>query len=157
MGFFTRERQITKANLRFASTAVLERDLDGSDERFAEYFFAIYHCLPTEGEAGIVIRREQLREQFPDKATPVGSYFVLVGEPACQALHAYYQGMAAQHETEDMREYFASRLSELEKTHNRSQSLPVPVDLTEGQLSRDLQLERLTLLALWNGQVVIQP
>jgi hypothetical protein len=156
--FFQKKQPATKSaksDLRFASTAVMERNLDGSAKQFQEYFFAIYHCLPDEKDAGIVSLRERMREQFPDKAIGVGKYFVLQGEPAFQSLRAYYYAIATQHQDEHMREYFAGRQAELETAHAASQSLPIPVDLTEGQLNSDRQLEFLTLLALDNGQVNI--
>jgi hypothetical protein len=62
--------------LVFASTAAFERALDGTDEAFSRYYFALYHCTPTE-DAGINERREDLRGQYPDKAIVVGRFFVL--------------------------------------------------------------------------------
>jgi hypothetical protein len=38
--------------------------------------------------------------------------------------------------------------------HNKSQSLPIPINLTEGQLSYDSRVEILTSIALNYGQVV---
>ena len=36
------------SDLLFASTTALEKALDGSDEAFNRYYFALYHCLPDE-------------------------------------------------------------------------------------------------------------
>jgi hypothetical protein len=145
-------------SLVFHSISALERGLDGGEDRFADYFFAIYHCSLDGSEPGdIVKRREQLRKQFPDKALPVGRHFVLIGEPPWQALAAYYQAlMAAETLGDDFRVYSRERLEECTKAHRDSQSLPVPIDLTEGQLASDRRLEFLTCVALRNGQVFLR-
>lgn len=140
--------------LRFASIKTLESQLDGSEDRFAEYFFALYHCSPYEA-SGIRERREELKKQYPTKFVEVGEHFVLVGEPAFQALAAYYRAMAESEVTvESYRKYYAERLNVLIDRHQKSQSLLVQIDLTEGQLSNDEQLEFLTCVAIANGQIV---
>ena len=142
-------------NLRFMSTAAMERGLEGSEERFAAYFFAIYRCSPDE-PAGINERREQLRQEFPSKAIPVGQHFVLAGEAAYLALAAYYQALIiCETLTDDFRAYARERLDAITTAHRNSQSLPVPIDLMEGQLSQDFRLEFLTCIAISNGQVVL--
>jgi hypothetical protein len=142
-------------NLVFYSTSALERGLDGGEDRFAAYYFAIYHCAPTE-DGGINDLRKKLRREFPDKAVPVGRHFVLFGHPAFVALTAYYHALA-QLETfgDDFRAYAAERVQAITDAHKNSQSLPVPVDLGEGQLNHDPRLELLTCIALRNGQVVL--
>jgi hypothetical protein len=142
------------SDLRFMSTATLESGLDGSEERFAIYFFAIYHCSPDE-PAGINERREELRRAFPGKVIPFGKRFVLAGEAAYLALAAYYKALAVcETLTDDFRSYASQRLDEITGAHRDSQSLPIPIDLTEGQLSQDRRLEFLTSVAISNGQVV---
>ena len=151
---FERANPKSMGDLRFMSTAALERGLDGSEERFASYFFAIYHCSPDE-PAGIHERREQLRQAFPTKVTPVGQRFMLAGEPAYLALAAYYQALIiCETLTDDFRAYASERLDAITKAHRDSQSLPIPIDLTEGQLSQDFRLKFLTCIALSNGQIV---
>ena len=141
------------AGLVFYSTAALERGLDGGDDRYSDYIFAMYHCRPDE-PAGTNERREELRLAFPMKVLQRGSHFVLVGEPAYLALSSYYQALATcQTLSEDHRKYASERLAEITSTHLGSQSLPVPIDLTEGQLSQDHHLEFLACLAVSNGQV----
>jgi hypothetical protein len=144
-----------KGNLRFASTVALEQELDGTDNTFEEYFFAIYHCSYFE-KSGIKERREQLANFYPNNVIKVGKFFVLDGEAAFSALSSYYQALV-QAETleEDFKEYIAKRLIEVEKAHKRSQSLLVPINLTEGQLSNDKQLSFFTCLAIDNGQVLL--
>lgn len=150
-----RASQKSIGNLRFISTKAMERRLDGSDERFAEYFFAIYHCSPDE-PAGINDYREQLRQQYPEQATPVGKYFVLSGEPAHLALSAYYHAMQnATSLGDEFREYMGECLERVTEKHRKSQSLPVPINLLEGQLAHDPRLEFLTCVAIENGQVLL--
>ena len=128
--------------------------LDGSEERFAAYFFAIYHCSADE-RAGINERREQLRQEFPTKAIPVGQRFVLAGEAAFLALAAYYQALiSCETSADNFRAYSNERLDAIKIAHRNSQSLPIPIDLMEGQLSQDRGLEFLTCIAISNGQVV---
>jgi hypothetical protein len=150
---FERANPKSIGDLRYVSTAALERGLDGSEERFADYFFAIYHCSPDE-PAGINQRRQQLRETLPTKATPCGQRFVLAGEAAYLALAAYYQALIiCETLTDDFRAYARERLDAISDMHHDGQSLPIPIDLTEGQLSQDFRLEFLTCIAISNGQV----
>jgi hypothetical protein len=137
----------------FHSTTALESRLDGSDQSFARYFFALYHCSPDE-QAGINELREQLRLKHPTKCVSVGQRFVLTGKAAYQALAAYYRALSeAETLGDDFRGYAAERLAAITKAHRDSQALPVPIDLTEGQLAQDFRLELLTCVAIHNGQV----
>ena len=142
-------------NLRFASTVALEQELDGTENTFEEYFFAIYHCSYFE-KSGIRERREQLANFYPNNVIKVGKFFVLDGEAAFSALSSYYQALAeAETLGEDFKEYISKRLIEIEKAHKSSQSLPIPINLTEGQLSNDKQLSFFACLALDNGQILL--
>jgi hypothetical protein len=142
-----------KQDLGFYSTAALERGLDGGFDRYSDYIFAIYHCRPDE-EAGINDRREELRKLMPTKVVNIGDQFVLMGEAAFQALAAYYQALiACETLSDEYRAYASERLEQIAAAHRASQSLPIPIDLTEGQLSQDHRLEFLTCLAISNGQV----
>jgi hypothetical protein len=119
--------------LIFHSVGAMERGLDGGEDRFADYYFAIYHCSPDE-HADINEYREQLRTQFPDMVIPVGRRYILQGEPAWRALAAYYQAVAAAESlSEEFRAYAQERLQAITQVHRQSQSLPVPIHLTEGQ------------------------
>jgi len=142
-------------NLRFASTVALEQELDGTENTFEEYFFAIYHCSYFE-KSGIKERREQLANFYPNNVIKVGNFFVLDGEAAFSALSSYYQALVqADTLNEDFKEYIAKRLIEIEKAHKSSQSLSIPINLTEGQLSNDKQLSFFACLAIDNGQVLL--
>lgn len=141
-------------NLRFISTAKLELLLDGSSEKFEQYFFALYHCSYNE-ESGIKERREQLAEFYPNNVIEVGDYFVLDGEAAYSALSSYYLALIqADTLSEEYRDYIKGRLEEVTSAHKASQSLPVPINLTEGQLANDKRMEVLTCIAIGNGQIV---
>lgn len=141
-------------NLKYASVASLERDLDGSDETYFRYYFALYHCLPDE-QGGINELRRSLREQYPKNSVAVGRHFVLWGEPACQALRSYYYALSlAESLSDEFRAYARARQQAVEQRHSASQALPVPVDLSEGQLSGDDALDFYACLALSNGQII---
>lgn len=143
----------SSSSLRFISTASLERGLDGSDEAFVAYFFAIYHCNPDE-PAGINDYRNQLRTRFPEDVTPVGKYFVLGGESAFLALSGYYLGMIeADTLSDEFRNYMRECLEQVTTKHRRSQKLGV--NLLEGQLSHDPRLEFFARMALENRQIII--
>ena len=139
--------------LVFASTYALERALDGSDEAFQRYFFALYHCSPEEPN-DLNARRANVQKLYPEKAVKVGAQFVLVGEAAFQVVSAYYQALAVNSSPEAFREYANRRHEVILGKHRSSQSLPVPVDLTEGQLCADPDLDFYTCLALSNGQAL---
>ncbi|GLS93882.1 hypothetical protein [Piscinibacter gummiphilus] len=139
-------------SLVFASTVALEQALDGSDAAFERYYFALYHCGPEERN-DLNVRRTGVQQQFPDKSVRVGSKFILVGEAAFQVVSAYYQALALHGSPEDFRDYASRRHDEIVRRHRVSQSLPVPIDLTEGQLCADPALDFYVCLALSNGQV----
>ena len=143
-----------KGNLRFVSTNTLEKELDGSESTFNDYFFAIYRCSHKDN-VGIKELREQISNQYPNNAMSVGDDFVLVGEAAYLSLSTYYKALIKSSDIrEEFRKYFEERLEQITIKHHQSQSLPVPVNLTEGQLSYDERVELLTSIALNYGQVI---
>jgi len=147
----------TAINLCFISTVALEKELDGTYDKFEEFFFAIYHCSYAEN-SGIKERREQLSKTFPNKIIQAGEYFVLSGEAAYLALSAYYLALVQTDTLSDeYKDYIKHRLEAIKTRHVDSQSLPVPIDLTEGQLSRDQDMELLTSIAIMNGQIIASP
>jgi hypothetical protein len=142
-------------NIRFISTTSLEAQLDGCKEKFEEYFFALYHCSYAE-KTGIKERREQLAEFYPNNVIKVGEYFVLDGEAAYSALSSYYLALIqAETLSEEYRDYIKGRLEEVASAHRASQSLLVPINLTEGQLANDKRMEMLACIAIGNGQILI--
>ena len=71
------------------------------------------------------------------------------------ALSAYYQALINTDTlSEEFRNYIEEQHHSLIEKHSKSQSLPVPINLTEGQLSYDSRLDFFTCLALNNGQVI---
>jgi len=145
----------TSDTLRFYSTRSLERRLDGSEERYAIFFYSIYHCMPDE-PSGVNERRNAVRQQFPDKSIQINErQFVLVGVPAFQVISAYYQALiACDTLSDDYRAYKKEHLQMVQQAHQDSQSLPVPIDLTEGQLAHDERVERYACIALRNRQIM---
>jgi hypothetical protein len=140
----------------FSSTVTLEKELDGSDESFNRYFFALYNCNPDEKNAINQIR-QKIQEQFPDKAAEIGRHFVLWGDAAVQALRSYFQALASDESLDDdYRAYANGRLESIEIRHLTSQGLSVPIDLSEGQLCKDDYLDFYACLALSNGQIVVK-
>jgi hypothetical protein len=79
----------SQKQLNFYSTKALEQGLDGTEESFHKFYWAVYHCSPLE-RSGVTERREELRRQFPEKAVIVGKRFILTGEAAYQAVGGYY-------------------------------------------------------------------
>jgi hypothetical protein len=153
---FERAGPKSTGTLVFNSVASLERGLDGSEERFAEYYFALYQCSPDE-PAGINLYRQQLRDQYPNSVVAVGNRFILTGQSAWLALAAYYQALiAAETLSEEFRAYAKEQLERFTEAHRNSQALPVPIDLMEGQLATDDRLGLLTCIALRNGQVSLK-
>jgi hypothetical protein len=140
------------SDLVFASTAALERALDGSERAFQRYYFALYHCSPDEAN-DLNARRLQVQEQYPGKSVRVGTRFVLHGEAAFQIVSAYYQALALHAKPDEYREYAERRHEVILRKHSASQALPVPIDLSEGQLCADPELDFFVCLALSNGQV----
>lgn len=151
---FKRADHTSKGDLRFMSISAMEQDLDGSEERFAAYYFALYHCGPDE-KASINEYRVQLRAAFPALTIEIGSRFVLTGEAAYLALSSYYQSLIDyEYMDEEFTEYAIEFLARITSLHRKSQFPHLPINLTEGQLSVDRRLEFLTSTAISNGQVV---
>jgi hypothetical protein len=154
--YIKRANASSEGNLRYISITSLESELDGSYEKFYEYFFAIYHCSYAEN-SGIKERREELAKFYPNNVIKIGEYFVLDGEAAFSALCSCYLAfIQAETLSEEYRGYIAERLEEIKSAHSASQSLAIPINLTEGQLANDKRMEMLTCIALGNGQVVVQ-
>jgi predicted transcriptional regulator len=153
-----KNKQVTESSLRlvYASIKSLENAIDSEDE-FRQYFFSIYHCMPDE-DAAINRLRAELRNQSPGDSTDVGRYFVLYGESAYKALSWYYTAITKTDTlTQEYRDYYAERLIEVSLKHSRSQGLPKPIDLSEGQLADDPKMNFLATLALMNGQIFPSP
>lgn len=144
---------VPASNVVFASTAALERALDGSEQAFSNYYYALYHVEPDE-DCAFNRYRDTVRSASPEKAVPVGSRYVLWGEAAFQVANWYYSALAEEATPDSFRAYAQRRLEAISEKHRASQSLPHPIDLSEGQLNADQELEFYALLALNNRQVL---
>jgi len=151
----TQVKTANNSKLVFASVTALERALDGEDDNYFRYFFALYGCSPDVIN-GITELRIQLRNQFPDKAVQVGRHFVLWGEPAFQTVSSFYHALSNQGEPQEFRAYAQDRYQEIVRKHEINQGLPSPIELSEGQLANDEKLGFYTCLALFNGQVILK-
>jgi hypothetical protein len=140
-------------NVIFASTTELERALDGSEQAFATYYFALYHVQPDE-DCAFNRYRDSVRAASPKEAVPVGNRYVLWGESAFQVAKWYYSALTETATPESFREYASRRLDAISHKHLASRSLPSPIALSEGQLNADKELEFYALLALSNRQLL---
>jgi len=138
-------------NLVFASTSDLEAAINTEDD-FRRFYYSMYHSSP-DTVSEFTKYREKVREEFPEMAVPVGRYFVLFGEAAYMAVSTYYNALSKQGKPENFRLYAEKRALEIEQLHSNSQNLAVPVELSEGQLAEDKNLEFYSLLALSNRQI----
>ena len=158
MKFFSRTRARTNdlpkepARLVFASTTALEQSLDGTESAFNKYFFALYQSGPDE-DCELVKLRTQLKAEYPQDVVLVGDRFVLWGHSAFKVVSSYYFALASQADTEEFRKYCKNRYEEVVARHKASQALPIPIGLSEGQLSADQNLEFYACTAIANGQV----
>jgi hypothetical protein len=108
-----------------------------SNEDFNKYFFSLYRCMPNE-ECDLNTRRNKLRIKHPELVIPVGDNFVLTGQAACEILSAHYYSLSLVEDyEEDVKKYYFKRYETVKDVHNRAKSLPIPMDLTEGQLGTD--------------------
>ena len=115
-----------------------EKELEiNSDKDFDNYFYSLYRCLPNE-QCEFNTRRNQIRIKYPDLVIPIGKNFVLTGKAAYEILSIYYysQSLTEDYE-EDVKKYYFKRYEDVKKSHERSQSLQIKIDLTEGQLGTD--------------------
>ena len=122
--------------LEYKSPKELEAEIN-SEEDFSRYFFSLYRCLPNERNE-FTNRRNQIRIKYPELVIPIGSNFVLTGQAAYEILSAYYYSQSlVEGYDEDVKGYYFKRYEQVKEAHEKSQSLLVGIDLTEGQLGTD--------------------
>ena len=122
--------------LEYKSPKELESEIS-SDEDFHKFFYTLYRCPPYERN-DFNHRRNQIRIKFPELVIPVGNNFILVGEAAYEILSTYYYSRSLIEEyDEGVKKYYFKRYEQVKEIHKESQSLPVKIDLTEGQLGTD--------------------
>ncbi len=115
------KRPVPAQKIAFVSTADLERALDGTDESFRTYYFALYHVYPEE-DCDFNRFRQHLVVSRPEHAVAVGRHHVLWGEPAFEVVRSYYSALSAQATPEEFRAYAKRRLDAITDLHRRSQS-----------------------------------
>ncbi len=124
----------------YKSPSLLESSIFTEDD-YRKFHFALYGCAPDE-EGGINERRREISIKYPEKTVPCGRYFILTGVAAFEALSAFYYSIhLVETLPEDLRAYYLERFEQIKEMHQRSQSLPVPIDLTEGQFGTDKRME----------------
>jgi hypothetical protein len=132
----------------YTSPSILERTISTEDD-YRRLHFALYRCSPDD-ICGINERRKELSIKYPSKTIPCGRYFILIGVAAAEALSAFYYSMhLAETLPEYLRSYYLERFEKIQEMHQRSQSLPTPVDITEGQFGTDKKMG--TSKNLWPG------
>jgi len=125
----------------------------GDDEAYHRYFFAMYNCSPDADTVTNLIRRLEAKNS-PDNVVAVGEHFVLKGDSAEKALILHYYAVANDPLlSERMHEYASAKAESIQEKHRRASSLPKPILLTEGELSRDDELGFYVSIALLNGQL----
>jgi hypothetical protein len=160
MKFFnTLKKKVGKSdstpNLLFASIPALERALDGTDEAFERYYFALYHCPPDENNQFNAFR-DRVSKSHPNDTVSVGTRYVLWGEAAFEVVSHYYSSLAEVATPDEFRTYAKRRLNEIVRIYQISRNFPEPIDISEGQLSADKELEFFACLALGNKQIVLR-
>jgi hypothetical protein len=118
----------------------IERNI-ATEQDYRELHYAIYCCSPDD-QGGINQRRTELSIKYPDKIVPCGQYFILTGVAAAEALTAFYYSVHLEDSLpEELRDYYFNRYQTVKEMHEKSQSLPVPIDLTERQFATDKRME----------------
>ena len=112
-----------------------------TEEDFIRYYYSLYRCLPNE-KNDFNNRRNQIRIKYPELVIPFGNYFVLTGNAACEILSTYYYSLSLLEDYNDEeKNYYIERYETVKEKHRKSQSLEVPINLTEGQLGTDNKIE----------------
>ena len=126
--------------LEYQSPAEMEASVS-DDRSFKKYYFGIYRCSPDEKNE-INILRVSVKEKYPDLVIPVGAHFILSGKAACKVLSSYYYSRSLLEDQPQIHAaYYKQRYESVAKRHDDSQSLPKPINLTEGQLATDFDSE----------------
>jgi hypothetical protein len=112
-----------------------------TEEDFKRYYYSLYRCLPNE-KNDFNNRRNQIRIKYPELVILFGNYFVLTGNAACEVLSTYYYSLSLLEDYNDEeKNYYIERYETVKEKHRKSQSLDVPINLTEGQLGTDNNIE----------------
>jgi hypothetical protein len=140
--------------LEYKSPKQLEAEMS-SYEEFAKFYFNLYRCLPDEDNE-FNKRRHSIKEKYPDKVVILGEYYVLFGVAAYEILAAFYYSLFLIEGSDDVeKKYYFRRYERIKEAHNKSQSLPKPIDLSEGQLGTDEDISFFINEAIKSRQITI--
>jgi len=125
----------------------------GDDEDYRRYFYSLYRCSPDE-DNDFNRRRNEIADKYPELVVYVGDYFVLTGQAACEILSTYYYSLSIIDDYDrQTKDYYFGRYESVLSYHQRTQSLPFPIILTEGQLGTDSNIGALIHEAVLCGML----
>jgi len=125
----------------------------GDDEGYRRYFYSLYRCPPDEVN-DFNRRRVSIAEKYPAFVIDVGDFFILTGQAACEILSTHYYSMSIIEDYDQkIKDYYFGRYEEVLSFHQRTQSLPIPINLTEGQLGTDSNIGALIHEAVLHGML----
>jgi hypothetical protein len=140
--------------LDYKSPKQLENEMNTYEE-FNHFYFNLYRCLPDE-ECEFNKRRQAIKEKYPDKVIQFGDYYVLNGVAAYEIISAFYYSLSLVEDyEEDVKKYYFKRYEQVKQAHKSAQSLPIPIDLTEGQLGTDSDIEFFVNEAIISRQITV--
>jgi len=140
--------------LDYRSPAQLESQMN-STEDFHHFYFALYRCSPDENN-DFNKRRNEVSLKYPKLVIPFGDYYVLEGNAAAEILATFYHSLTLVDDIEDeTKHYYASRYQDVVEKNQSSQSLPFPINLTEGQLGTDRNIQRMVHEAVLCRQLTV--
>lgn len=123
-----------------------------SDDDFKKYYFSLYRCSPDE-DNDFNRRRTGIKNIHPDLSIPVGKYFILLGQAAHEILDLYYYSLSVFEDLDEKsKQYYARRCETVKIKHERARSFSI--DLTEGQLGTDDDIEFYITKAFANNQII---
>jgi len=146
-------------HIGFLTPAQLEAEM-ASEQDYYGYYYSLYRCLPSDNNE-LNKRRDQIKERFPQLSInlPFNEFYVLEGVAAYEILSTFYYSLHVDelHDiTTEERKYYLKRFEQVKTAHERSQNLPYPINLTEGQLGTDREMELYYSQMLLNRQLVIR-
>ena len=138
--------------LDYLSPKDLEASM-GDDEGYRRFFYSLYRCQPDEAN-DFNRRRFLIAEKYPALVIDVGDYFILTGQAACEILSTHYYSLSIIEDYDQkIKDYYFGRYEEVLSFHQRTQSLPIPINLTEGQLGTDSNIGALIHEAVLHGML----
>lgn len=141
-------------SLEYRSPRQLESSMNSAED-FHHFYYSLYRCSPDE-ENDFNRRRNEVSLKYPDLALPFGDYFVLQGNAAAEILSTFYYSLTLVDDIDDeKKKYYSSRYQHVTERNQASQSLPFPLNLTEGQLGTDENMELMVHEAIMSKQITV--